>query len=66
MVAVVVVEVVVGVGSGGEGGVSLALSSGMAKKTHLPHATETESTGVPAASGNTVACTNAKGRRRLD
>jgi len=27
----------------------------MAKNTHLPHATETESTGVPSASGSTVA-----------
>ena len=34
---------------------SAFLSSGMAKNTHLPHATETESTGVPAASGSTVA-----------
>ena len=35
--------------------VRIHLEEDVAKNTHLPHATETESTGVPAASGSTVA-----------
>jgi len=34
---------------------SAFLSTGMAKKTHLPQATDTDSTGVPAGSFSTVA-----------